>query len=391
MKRLALGDSLEALIDHRGKTPKKLGSEFKNQGVPVASAILVADGSLDLSEARCVSLDVYQRWMPVQTRRGDVLLTSEAPLGRVARVPTDDPLVLGQRLYGLRGKVGVLDTGFLYYALKSSAVQVDLIGRSTGTTAFGIRQSALREIEIPAPEYAVQQAIADVLGALDDKVATNGKLADAAEMLAKWSIWNCTQWVEIAEVADLRKRSATPGSMGDDLVEIYSLPAYDDGNTPESCLPSTVKSSKFTITEPSVLVSKLNPRFPRVWDIQKLPDANCYSSTEFMVLRPSASSTTVLAMAIRHPQVGFSLESKVSGTSGSHQRVRPVDMMSTEIPDPRAMDESVLDHVTALGEVIESARNESHTLAALRDALLPRLMSGELRVKDAEEQVAGVL
>ena len=98
---LVLGDALEVLMDHRGKTPKKLGSEFVESGVPVVSAILVKDGRLDLAGARFVDEATCQRWMSVPTRKGDVLLTSEAPLGRVARVETDAPLVLGQRLFGL--------------------------------------------------------------------------------------------------------------------------------------------------------------------------------------------------------------------------------------------------------------------------------------------------
>ena len=65
MKPLLLGESLEHLIDHRGKTPLKLGSDFISSGVPVASAVLVKNGSLVLDNARCVDHATYERWMTV--------------------------------------------------------------------------------------------------------------------------------------------------------------------------------------------------------------------------------------------------------------------------------------------------------------------------------------
>src|SRR6266700_6126401 len=103
MSEIVLGDALEVIIDHRGKTPKKLGGDFVRMGVPVASALLVRNGCLNLEDARYVSPEMHKRWMPIPTRRHDVILTSEAPLGRVALVDSDQPLVLGQRLFGLRG------------------------------------------------------------------------------------------------------------------------------------------------------------------------------------------------------------------------------------------------------------------------------------------------
>ena len=90
-----LGDVIEALIDHRGKTPKKLGGSFASSGVPVVSALNVKSGRLSFDAARrYVTSEMSERWMPVRLKAGDVVLTSEAPLGEVARVPSDrDPSV----------------------------------------------------------------------------------------------------------------------------------------------------------------------------------------------------------------------------------------------------------------------------------------------------------
>ncbi|WP_220471854.1 restriction endonuclease subunit S [Tomitella gaofuii] len=350
----------------------------------IGDNVIIRDGIAEVAEEDAQRLSRYRLELHdiVYSRRGDV---EKRALVRAE----NSGWLCGTGCLRVRlGPESDCDPVFISYYLGLTSVRSWITNNAVGATMPNLNTRILSGVPLRVPGLTDQRAIADVLGALDDKIAVNRKLADAAEVHAKWSIWSCSRWVEIAEIADLRKRSASPDSMGEGFVAIYSIPAYDDDKLPDVCPPSTVKSSKFMITEPSVLVSKLNPRFPRVWDVSWLPDVKCYSSTEFMVLEPRVGSTTVLTMAILHPQVGFSLESKVSGTSGSHQRVRPVDLMSTKVPDPRKMEISVLERVTKLGEVIESARKESYALAALRDALLPRLMSGELRVKDAEKVVS---
>lgn len=387
MKFLKLGDSLEALMDYRGKTPKKLGADFTDEGVPVASALLVANGVLDLADPRFVSLATWQSWMSTPTRKGDVLLTSEAPLGRVARVLDNNPLVLGQRLFGLRGRANILDNGYLYYALQSERVQGDLQGRATGTTVFGIRQSALRDLPIPAPDFDTQVAIAEVLGALDDKIAANGLLIETAETLALALAEQSEPSAPLGDLVFHHKRILSPGTMIDEGVAHYSLPAFDSAHSPDIVTPSRIKSGKFEIGQQSVLVSKLNPRFPRIWDLPEIGPMTAMASTEFLVLESRYSSSTVLWSVVSQPAFSSSLESQVAGTSGSHQRVRPADLLATEVIDPRMMGDQVKDSITSLGRCIASYRTESTMLALLRDTLLPELMSGRLRVKDAERAV----
>ena len=382
---LVLGDSLEALIDHRGKTPRKLGTDFALTGVPVASAILVKNGRLDLAEARCVEHETWQRWMgEMPTRAGDVLLTSEAPLGRVARVETDAPLVLGQRLYGLRGRPGVLDSGYLYYALQTDRVQADLLGRSTGTTVFGIRQSALRQVMIPAPTFPEQRAIAEVLGALDDKIAANQQEVATVEALMIALATRTGQRARVQDLASHSTRSLRPSEFPERVAH-FSLPAFDQGDSPEEAERDSIKSNKFLLDEPCVLMSKLNPRIPRIWNVGALPPELSVASTEFVVLKPRGISPALLWSVLSSPHVSAQLESLVAGTSGSHQRVRPVEMLDVEVANPRALDESIQDLISALGALAHGRRLESRQLAKTRDELLPLLMSGKVRIGDLDE------
>ena len=86
---------------------------------------------------------------------GDVLLTTEAPLGVVARLDRSD-VAIAQRLLTLRGKEGVLDTGFLYYYLKSTQGQAKLKEKETGTTVTGIKQSEFRKIDLNPGERLIK-------------------------------------------------------------------------------------------------------------------------------------------------------------------------------------------------------------------------------------------
>lgn len=162
--QMKLNEALEVLIDHRGKTAEKLGGKFVDSGVRVVSAIHVKDGKLRFEERdRFVTDEIFQKWMPVKTKEGDVILTSEAPLGMVTVVPSDEPLVLSQRLFCLRGKRTLLSNPYLRHFLESPDGQEQLTRRSSGTTVSGIRQSELRQLAIPLPPPSEQEKIVEIL------------------------------------------------------------------------------------------------------------------------------------------------------------------------------------------------------------------------------------
>ena len=327
--------------------------------------------------------------MPEPTRRNDVLLTSEAPLGRVALISTDDPLLPAQRIFGLRGKSGVLDSKFLFYALQTSKTQAELQSRATGTTVVGIRQSALLRVRVLAPELEKQRAIAEVLGSLDDKIAANSRIIEILDDLGVSLLNQFSPAVPLRDIVIYHKRPVDPSVLGNRVVDNFSLPAFDAGSLPEVISAESIKSQKFAVDQPSVLVSKLNPRFPRIWGVIPAPGSLSLASTEFLVLESRFSTATFLRALLSQASFSAKLESRVAGTSGSHQRVRPVDVLTARVIDPRQVPVQLRDLVSSLGVRAHAARIESSRLVALRDTLLPALMSGKLRVKDAEKQLVG--
>ncbi|KGM13571.1 hypothetical protein N869_13015 [Cellulomonas bogoriensis 69B4 = DSM 16987] len=265
---------------------------------------------------------------------------------------------------------------------------IDLKGYDSGSVQPMLNRNYIAGVEVLVPPLAEQRAIAEVLGALDDKIAANTRLATTADALAIALASTAPASVPLASLAEHARRSVAPESTGATLVDHYSLPAFDAAQGPERVDPSTIKSNKFLVSTPAVLVSKLNPRFPRVWEVPQIGELPVLASTEFVVLEPKEITTAVLWALVAQPAFSATLAGMVAGTSGSHQRVRPAEMLMTLVGDPTELAAEVQSGVTAAVRRAGAARAENIQLAATRDALLPALMSGRMRVRDAEAVVA---
>lgn len=324
----------------------------------------------------------------------DVVITTKGnSIGRVGFVPADPPIfVYSPHLSFWRSLDSeIVHPRYLYYWTRSSAFRDQLTSLAFGTDMapyLSLRDQARFEIELPSP--GEQRSIADMLGALDDKIAADEEVVSRAEalmvLLASQSDATCS----IDKLAEHRSRGSAPESFAA-IVALFSLPAFDEGAEPQVVAREEIKSNKFALEGSSVLVSKLNPRIPRIWNVCELPGLMAVASTEFVVLAPRELSASALWAAICQPAVSAELASKVAGTSGSHQRVKPADILDLSLPDPRRLSDQARDEIGRLGELAAAARRARKVLTATRDELLPLLMSGKVRVKDAEKVVEGVV
>ncbi len=111
---------MDAIIDYRGKTPRKTVS-----GIPLITAKIVKSGRIQVP-SEFISEDDYDSWMTRGLpRAGDVVVTTEAPLGEVAQL-NGEKIALAQRIILLRGKPDVLDNTFLKFLLQAPRVQSSL-------------------------------------------------------------------------------------------------------------------------------------------------------------------------------------------------------------------------------------------------------------------------
>ena len=156
-----LGDVLDTIIDRRGLTPTKLGSEWSNEGIIALSAKSVKNHELvNLDIANHVDNDLYDRWMPQKLQSQDILMTSEAPLGEFYYLADFSTYCLSQRLFAMRANKTIIEPTVLYFQLTDSIGKHQIDIRKTGTTVTGIRQSELIQVPIIVPPMNIQKEFA---------------------------------------------------------------------------------------------------------------------------------------------------------------------------------------------------------------------------------------
>ncbi|MBB5467177.1 type I restriction enzyme S subunit [Paraburkholderia sp. CI2] len=158
-----LNHCLERIIDYRGKPPPKAES-----GVPLITAKNVRFGWLDMTNDEYIDAEAYDEWMTKGIPKvGDILFTTEAPLGNVALFPNDGKFALGQRIITLRCKTKKCVPEFLFQSLLGPQMQQTIDFHSTGSTAKGIKSSVFITLNLRHPKVEEQQRIASCLSSLD--------------------------------------------------------------------------------------------------------------------------------------------------------------------------------------------------------------------------------
>jgi type I restriction enzyme S subunit len=380
----------ENLLEIGAGRPRSV--DLERYPLPILRVADVLDGKIGSSFQDYAAGSYLQVVDPKVSKPGDIVLTTKGTVGRVAMMPAEGPRFAysPQLCYFRPSTDGPLKPRYLYYWFKSADFwkQADALKSQTDMADF-LSLSDIQSLKLRLPLLDRQEGIIDMLGALDDKIAVNERIAATAEDLAlvlasdeKWA-----KRLPLGEISSLMKEQADPQALPDDLVDHFSLPAFDSGKSAERVSPGVIKSNKFLVKTPAVLLSKLNPDIPRVWDMEPAPGIPALASTEFLVLAPRDGISSHELWSVTAQQNFLDvLASKVTGTSKSHQRVRPAEVLATEVVDPRQFGEAG-EKIRRLALTSAAARKESRALAALRDTLLPQLMSGRLRVRDAEKIV----
>lgn len=304
------------------------------------------------------------------------------------------------------------------------------MGFRDGTVAERLNMPTIRGLPVPAVSLPEQRAIAATLGALDDKIELNRKMNATLEAMARalfrdWFVdfgptrakmaglapyLSPTLWplfpdrlddegkpegwkvFKLGQIAEYHTKTLTPERMAAVDVEHFSLPAFDKGQTPALDAGATIKSNKTIVPAEAVLLSKLNPEIPRIWMPEAPSGIQQVSSTEFLAFTAKAGAGRSLLFCLFSDQ-GFRemLHGMVTGTSKSHQRISPPSLLGRDVITATPQMFSAFEQsVAPLLERVRANRAESRTLAQTRDLLLPRLMSGELRVAEAERLISEV-
>ncbi|MGH3622327.1 MAG: restriction endonuclease subunit S, partial [Sciscionella sp.] len=379
-KQYSVGEVAD-IFDGPHATPKKTES-----GPWFLSISSLKQGLLDISESAHLSEEDFVKWTRrVTPQPGDILFSYETRLGDAALMPAGIRGCLGRRMGLLRPKSQVVDARFLLYSYLGPDFQETIRQQSIhGATVDRISINELPSWPISLPPVDEQRVIAELLGALDDKIALNEHIAQCCSDLGS-SLYSCRlgqdhSIVGLADVAELIMGQSPPGSTYNE--DGVGLPFYQG-----------IRDFGARYPTPRVWCSAPT-RFARAGDVLvsvrapvgtiNVARGECAIGRGVAVLR-AYNCPHILFQALRADPIvwgPYESEGTVFGAINKTQLAR----LRISWPDADYATE-LESELQILDARIQAAVRESEILAKLRDTLLPKLMSGEIRVRDAERLV----
>jgi type I restriction enzyme S subunit len=373
-----------------GATPTGGKESYKSEGISlirsqnVGDFVFLYDGLAHIDEEQARNLN------NVTIVANDTLvnITGDS-VARVCSVPDNIlPARVNQHVAIVRADGIHLDNAFAKYTLLAMKEQL-LSMAEIGATRRALTKEMLESLEILCPDFGIQKTIARVLASLDDKISLLSRQNTTLEALAQtyfrqWFLEeNNNAPISISDIATLENNSINPGRHPLETFYHYSIPAYDNAQMPAGELGKTILSNKFFVQPNSILISKLNPVTPRIWRIDENIMPNSICSTEFQVLKPKDMKYYLfLYCLMKSNDVVSNFAMSATGTSGSHQRIRPEYILEVETQEPDAEKLTLFNEVCSpMMDKVKKNQRQIRTLQKLRDTLLPKLISGELQVK----------
>lgn len=383
-----------------GSSKRIFFSDYVSEGVPFyrSKEVIEKQNGNNISSELFITEEKFQEIDSKfgSPKKNDLLLTSVGTLGVPYLVKENEKFYFKDGNLTWFKNYRNIEPYFLYNWILSSIGKESLKKITIGSTQSALTIAGLRSIPIVLPSLPEQKSIAAILTAFDDKIellqAQNKTLEETAqtifkEWFGKYQIgdelpegWRVGK---LGEIASHAKDNIKPFDNSEKEYVHFSLPSYDDGLKPIIEKGVMIKSNKYAVISNSFLVSKLNPFTPRIWTIYESAE-NYICSTEFQVVKPiSGLYFTIIHCFLNSDNFTKELSQKIKGTSSSHQRVNPQDIFDVKLIIPNNPDLIKLDE--CLKPIVQKKdinRVQIQTLTQTRDELLPKLMSGEIRVAE---------
>ena len=377
------------VLDCEHKTPPS-----SNVGYPYIAIPDIVAGRIDLAKVRRITQSDLAAWTRrTVPRAGDVILTRRARVGDTAFVPEGLRCAIGQNLVILRADGRHVDQSFLRWATRGARWHEEVRRlHNVGAVFDSLNVRDVPKLRIPVPPLSEQRAIAEVLGALDDKIEANARVVDAIDGLVR---------VEVAAALTDTQREASLGDLLQRVSEIAKPHELDQmslyvglEHMPRGSLflkswgsGEALASAKARFRPGDILFGRLRPYFKKVAVAPSLG----VCSTDVLVLRPKVEEQAAFATVVCASDEVVDYASR--GSEGTRMPRVSWDYLSRfRVPLPADADLVGLDRrIAPLLHLGIHLPLESIALARLRDTLLPKLVSGELGVRDAESLVKAVV
>lgn len=406
-----IGSLAEGIYDGPHATPKRI-----DKGPIFLGISSLVGGRLDLSKSDHVSENDFAKWTRrVAPQSNDLVFSYETRLGEAALIPEGLRCCLGRRMALLRPDRSQVDPKFLLYAFLGPTFQNTIRSRTVqGSTVDRILLTEFPDFPITLPRgIDEQRRIAAVLGALDDRIEVNRRMNRTLEAMAQ-ALFR-SRFVGFDGRDDLVETEAGPIPSGwrwgkpADLIKFDPRTKLKKGTVARYLGMSDVPTEGFSIGEledrpytggskfvlGDTLLARITPSLENgktaLVDFLE-PGEVGFGSTEFIVMRAREGTPRefvyCLARSLEFRQ--FAIK-HMTGSSGRQRVSRDAfDHYGLPIP-PQEQLVAFADAVLPMFDRISSNHRHNRTLAGLRDALLPKLVSGEIRVPEAEEAAEAVL
>jgi len=431
MSNLSLSELCDAIVDCEHKT-----ANTQSSGIPSIRTTNIKNGRIDFKNANRVSFAVYKEWTArLEPQPNDLILAREAPVGEVGIIPFNQKACLGQRTVLIRPNQQRIYPKYLLYLLLTPEMRYEMNRRAEGSTVPHLNMLDIRNLAIPKlPPLPEQKAIAHILGTLDDKIELNQQMNQTLEAIAKaifksWFVdfdpvrakmegrqpvgmdaataelfpdsfeesslgmipkgWRVVQLPEVIEVNPTR--SLSKGQIAPYL-DMKNMPTQ--GHRPDNWIDRPFGSGTKFING-DTLIARITPCLEngKTAFVDFLENGQVgWGSTEYIIFRPKPPLPLEFAYYLaRSEDLKVFAIQNMTGSSG-RQRT-PSDcfwnyLIALPSKEVAIEFEKI---VRSLMTKITSNSKQSRTLCITRDILLPKLMSGEIRVKEAEKLLNAVV
>lgn len=374
-------------------------SDYVQDGTPSVMPQNIGDNRIDPTGIARVSASDIARLSRYTLRAGDIVYSRRGDVERRALVRTDNEgWLCGTGCLRVRiGDQRRYDSRFISYALGIPESRKWIKRHAVGATMLNLNTSILSAVPLLIPPISEQHAIAEVLQALDDKIAANDQIiAKVKDLLAAEFVSlqenSENELVPIGELVELNPKVQKPDAKEPVYLDMRNLP--DQTMTVTSWSRRSPRGGA-RFQNGDTLLARITPCLEngKVGYVDFLMgDEVGLGSTEFIVMRPRKGIPTVFPYFLATDATfrEFAIKRMV-GTSG-RQRLSAGDIVSFQVRRPSERDLARFSELSdALMGRVKAAVDETRALATARDELLPLLMSGKVRVREAEEIVEGVV
>lgn len=367
-------------------------------GVPVVRGVNLARGVFHDDDFVFISDELVGSMPGAVLTAADLVVTHRGTVGQVSMIPRRpryDRYVASTSQVKVRLDPTRAVPEFYYYWFSSERGRRTILERVSTVGVPGLVQpvASVKSLEVPHPPLPEQRAIAEVLGALDDKIAANRKVDEITEDLLAAAFERFTDQAvrdgRLDEIATINAKRVTPQTGGE--LRYLDIASVGDGNYEPPVVSSWDEApgrARRGLCAGDVVWSTVRPN-RRSHALVLDDDKRLVASTGLAVLTPRDVSSAYLYQTTKTPKFQQYLETVAEGSAYPAVKAdrfadAPVSFLSDE--DLASFDQIAV----PLRDAQHAHLSENEKLAKTRDGLLPLLMSGRLRVKDAEKQIGEV-